>query len=257
MLKDSCFRDVDFKQIHNIKGDLWDTFIDVIDPKEGEFILDAMGAYGDLIDRIRNRVKAEMYLCDLCETDVENARKANSDIAENISCQSVLNLTYNSGFFDKVVCKMGLHEVGFAQQLFALQNFFNVLKPGGSLILWNIILENSYANMFRDVIAEKDRLAGFDHGVLNRYFFTEQELQSTVLGSGFAWVEPAFSFTHRFHTKNRLSEFGGDMQKVSKLNDYIREHMTDEIAELLNFEDYGDDVVFDVQKKFYRFLKRV
>ena len=109
--------------------------------------------------------------------------------------------------------------------------------------------------MFRDVIRKKDRLSGFEHGVLNRYFFTEQELQSTVLGSGFAWVEPAFSFTHRFHTKNRLSEFGGDMQKVLQLNDYIREHMTDEIAELLNFKDDGDDVVFDVQKKFYRFLK--
>ncbi len=47
------------------------------------------------------------------------------------------------------------------------------------------------------------------------------------------------------------------MQKVLQLNDYIREHMTDEIAELLNFKDDGDDVVFDVQKKFYRFLKRV
>ena len=56
MVKDSCSREVDFKQIHNIEGDLWDTFIEVIDPKEGEVILDAMGAYGDLIARIRSRV---------------------------------------------------------------------------------------------------------------------------------------------------------------------------------------------------------
>ena len=54
MVKDSCSREVDFKQIHNIEGDLWDTFIEVIDPKEGEVILDAMGAYGDLIKRIRS-----------------------------------------------------------------------------------------------------------------------------------------------------------------------------------------------------------
>jgi len=252
---DHCFRDVNFTKIHNIEEDLWERFLRVIDPKEGEFILDAMGAYGDLIARIRSQLNAELYLCDLCETDVENAQMANADIAANISCQSVLDLNYNSGFFDKVVCKMGLHEVGLAQQLFTMKNMFRILKPGGSLILWNIILENSYANMFRDVIREKDILAGFDHGVLNRYFFTEQELQSTVVGSGFAWVESEFTFTHRFSTKNRLSEFDGDMQKVAKLNDYIREHMTDDIKGLLNFEDDGCDVVFDVQKKFYRFIK--
>ena len=45
------------------------------------------------------------------------------------------------------------------------------------------------------------------------------------------------------------------MTKVLQLNNYIRENMTDEIAELLNFEDCGDYVAFDVQKKFYRFIK--
>lgn len=45
-------RNVSYDKVHDIKNKDWEVFIDFIDPKPGERILDAMCGYGDVATHI-------------------------------------------------------------------------------------------------------------------------------------------------------------------------------------------------------------
>ena len=241
-------RPIVFKSLHNISADLLEEFLKLINPQKGEVILDAMGGYGDVADLIKDRVASEVYLLDSSSVQIERAKKSSPEDADKMICGSVMDLDFNDEYFDKVVVKMGLHELKFEDQLTALREIFRVLKPGGELVMWNIILDEMYASEMRSIIRKKDFLAGFKYGVENRHFITENELKSLVSDAGFTWNESTHVFTHRFSTKNRLKELSDDKKLLLDLNNFIKSTLDSKLKTRWNYTEKGDDVVIDIQK---------
>ena len=73
-------RIVDFKLVHNQKQEDFDAFVNIIDPKDGQVILDGMDGYGAAAKEIlttaaQRGVKPEIYTLDESAVQVEKAKK--------------------------------------------------------------------------------------------------------------------------------------------------------------------------------------
>ena len=153
---------------------------------------------------------------------------------------------------DKIVIKMGLHEVSLAQHLQILKEFNRILKLTGKIIVWDIMLNDNTQSLFQDIIREKDRLAGYDLLTTERYFFRENEFLKNTEEAGFTKVTEFHKISYRFSSKRRLeSELKNDISKLKELNEFIRIRFPQNLKQLMNYEEKGDDIQFTITKKIY------
>lgn len=247
-------RIVSYEHIHSIDPQDFEKLIDAVNPKSGEVILDAMCGYGAVGKGILERVPdAQVFFLDESEVQIRRAKENLPTLPdERFIISSLPDDNFKDGQFDKVVIKMGLHEVPAMEQVLILQEFHRILKPSGKLIVWDIMLDWYTQKLFQDIIRKKDELSGFNLLTKERYFFKESEFLRDVRNAGFVNINEVHRIAYRFSSKKRLEqELKGDKGKLEQLNDLIRQRFNLVQKSLLRYEDLGDDIQFTIPKKIF------
>ena len=206
-------RIVDFRVVHNQKQEDFDAFIKIIDPKEGQIILDGMDGYGAAAKEIlaiasQKGVRPEIYTLDESAVQVEKAKKNVPNIDEKHIIKADMRETpFSNNFFDTVVIKMGIHEVAKDEQQKIVNEVYRILKEGGKFVTWDLsLIDQETQIIFQDIIRKKDELAGFDKLVENRYFPRRDELISLFQKAGFQNISVAHKIDAKLSLRVRESE---------------------------------------------------
>ncbi len=271
-------RIVKYEYIHGNQEQDFKNLITAIDPKETDIILDGCGGYMDISKRILNQFinndrKPEIYVWDESSVQLERAKAENILPEDHLLQGDIIDISFPDNMFDKVVVKMGMHEIPLEKQKIAFQECYRVLKPGGKLIIWELSLPNDETQkLFQEIIREKDRICGFDFLVENRYFQKHSELVELFNQSGFKNIKDEFPIKSHLSMERRLSEFVSKdrleiirtkgriehedenllsqfaYERLKKLCEYIREKMPEHLKEKLQFKDSGSNIEFVVDK---------
>ncbi len=147
---------------------------------------------------------------------------------------------------------MGLHEKPKSEQLKIVKEFYRILKPEGRLVVWDIMLDRHNQGLFQSIIREKDRLAGFERLVRERYFFRKDEFLATLKKAGFSKIREFHKINYRFSSKGRLDqELGNDIRKLEKLNGFIRKTFSENLKKTLKYKEAEGDITFTITKEVY------
>jgi demethylmenaquinone methyltransferase / 2-methoxy-6-polyprenyl-1,4-benzoquinol methylase len=116
---------------------LWkDAFVDWLDPRPGQSILDVAGGTGDIALRIAERTKgkANIVVCDInyemLAAGLSRRETANAKIVR--LCGDAENLPVESGSQDSYTIAFGIRNVTHLDR--ALAEAYRVLKPGGRFL---------------------------------------------------------------------------------------------------------------------------
>ncbi|MSP52215.1 MAG: bifunctional demethylmenaquinone methyltransferase/2-methoxy-6-polyprenyl-1,4-benzoquinol methylase UbiE [Alphaproteobacteria bacterium] len=128
---------------------LWkDAFIDRLDPRPGEAILDVAGGTGDIADRARTRTAARpafVTVVDINDAMIEQGRDRMFDRGEVGGIDWVVGdaekLPFAPSMFDATTIAFGIRNVTDIDA--ALREMYRVLKPGGRFLC----LEFSHVNV--------------------------------------------------------------------------------------------------------------
>lgn len=247
-------RIVSYEHIHGIKPEDKKALIDAIDPKPGEQILDAFCGYAAVGKECFEREpQIDLWMNDESGVQLERARE---NLPYSSQSHFILghfpDVSFETGSFDTVVIKMGLHEVPKAEQLRVSRRAREILKPKGKLVIWDIMLNKDNQTMFQNVIRKKDELAGFDMLIRERYFFREEEFLETMKQAGFSRVKEFHVVSSRFSSLKRLEqELHNDKSLLKQLNEFIRQVFPESLKKSHGYEDKGDDIQFNIPKKIY------
>jgi len=247
-------RIVSYEYIHSISPEDFNKLIDAVDPKDGEVILDAMCGYGAVGKAILERAPGiNLYLNDESSVQIERAVENVPGLDKShFDTHQLPDNNYAKGYFDKIIVKMGLHEVSLTKHLEILKEFYSLLKPNGKVIVWDIMLSNETQELFQEIIRKKDALAGYDMLTNERYFFREDEFIENARQAGFANITEFHTIHYTFSSEKRLEqELGSRPDKLKELNEFIREKFTPELKKLLDFKDDGDNISFTITKKIF------
>ena len=251
-------RIVFYEDIHNIKPEDEKALIEAINPKPHEKILDAFCGYGAITKNcLEKEPKSDLWLNDESEVQIKRARENLPGVPVNhFILGHFLNVPFPKEHFDKVVIKMGLHEVPKEEQIEVARKVYQILKPKGKLIVWDIMLQEENQKTVQDIIRKKDELAGFDMLVRERYFFTEDEFLEIMKTAGFSATIPHHVIHYKFSSRKRLeSEFHNDKRILDKLNQFIRKIFSEKLKKIGGYQDFGEDIQCNICKKIYVMTK--
>lgn len=270
-------RIVRYEQIHKVKDEYYQALINVIDPQEGEVIFEGCAGYADVSKHITEATKdfqhkPEIYLMD--ESAVQMAR-AHSELKlpeDHMILGDVRQTGMPTEKFDKAVIKMGVHELPKEEQSKVFSEMYRILKPEGKFIIWELSLNKDTQKAFQDILRKKDELAGFDAMVQNRYFQRHDELQKLFEDAGFKDVKDEYKIRYVFDPKSRFEELisrdrremleeKGTLneedeaelhrraqERVNALITYIRERVTDDMKDKVEYKDLGDNIEMTFDK---------
>ncbi len=260
-------RIVDFSVIHNHKKEDVTAFVDIIDAKKGQVILDGMDGYGSVAKEILKKTEAEgfhleIYTVDESSVQVERARQNIPHAEEQHIIQAdIRKVPFEDNKFDTVVIKMGIHEVPKGEQIKVVQEMYRVLKPGGKFVTWELsFLDPETQKAFQDIIRKKDEIAGFEKLVTNRYFPRRDELLELFTEAGFQNVAVAHRIDSQLTMRVRETELvSKDKKKLldekgslrSEDEDSLKTLGTKRCDELVSFiKKYMADAPDELKKKF-------
>lgn len=260
-------RIVSYEEIHNILKEDFDKLVKVIDPKDNEIILDGGAGYGavtrEILFKTKNEKKLHIYLLDISPVQLKRAtyelEKAFNGKLDKVKLSFIHDsLVYSHCkelFFDKIICKMVIHEIPYKFQQLALNDMFRILKNDGTLIIWDLMLDKETQLFFQKIMQKKDELAGYISLAENRYFLREEEWTEILKNAGFEKVKKETDVLYELHTKMRLKhEFNDDEDKLFQWNNFIRNEVkkiSEETEKKIKFLDLGDDIIFFPPKSIY------
>jgi len=252
-------RNVRYEEIHNVPQDFFDTIVKGLSIKNGDNIGDLMSGYGAISREVlkyaeKNKKRIELWLLDnhLEQLDRSHEELAHWEHPSNLQQLKIHRIHSDARFsnvlkensLDHAVMKMGLHEIPQCDQQGAVDNAYNWLKNGGTLMIWDrMARKKEDQELFSKIISEKDRLAGFDSFVKNRYFFRLDEGIEYMKKSGFKEVKVFKEIYLNFTSKVRLhTEFGGNENTLKSWNEFIRASVPEAMKKRLKYQDNGDDI---------------
>lgn len=236
-------RKQNMEKAHGVRERDWDALIKTIDPKQGEKILDLMGGDGVVASKLydyasKKGIGLSLGVMDAFSKQLERAPKHLERIVGDVRRMPV-----KSGTYDKIVVKMGFHELPLIEQQESLKEVYRTLKPKGKLVIWMVGLKNSHEqNTFHKFAREKDRIAGFNDFVENRYFPTKQQTKEYLSDANFTGIKERYNNTSVMNTYARLNgDFRGDKTKLENLNNYMRANFN-EFKKYLGAKDLGASI---------------
>ncbi|WP_413662221.1 methyltransferase domain-containing protein [Microbulbifer sp. CNSA002] len=227
-------------------------------------VLDLMCGRGVLSSYLLKFAKAhgviiQCSLCDSHPSQLENLDPNIQLLAADITIGDGRNLPYPSELFDAVAIRMGLHEVPYKDQPLVLQECYRVLKPGGPLLVWDLMPAS--AGVQDLLCAQKRKLSALTHReslLLDRFFLREDQLLQLLSDAGFSQAERVSRTYYRDSTQDKLkTELGGDQYKLEILNSYLRERVTQAIIDEVCWEDSGQDISMMIPNCIYRTYKPI
>ena len=259
-------RIVNYEKVHELTREKLDRFAGIVAPNNGETILDVGAGYGIGTGAIINKypnVNAKYTVLEKSKVQIELAKtklknKVTPDFfSNNISFHnsSIINCGLEKQSFDKITSKSFLHEIPKDEKFTAIKEIFSLLKPGGTYIIWNYVLNAENCDFVRKLVKRKDELAGYDTLVNDRYFLTENELLAHLRQAGFRHIKEEFSYEYHLSTKSRMpDEFNNDINILREWNAYINE-MLDNYDEAfrkkLKYRQEGDNIDIYFKEGFY------
>lgn len=254
-----AIRNVRYEEVHKVPQTFFDELIEGLNIQEGDVIGDLMSGYGAVSREVLKQASKEnksisIWLLDNHKEQLDRSytELLEFDHPQNLSKYQIHRLicdmrspdSLKENLFDKIVIKMGLHEVPQEDQQKVIDNSYRWLKKWGKLFVWDRMpLRKDDQELFGRIIAKKDTLAGFDSFVKNRYFYRLDEGKKYLQQAGFRNVKVFKRIYLNFSSRVRLhTEFGSDLNKLREWNNYIREIVPEEAKERLKFEDKGDDI---------------
>lgn len=270
-------RIVRYEQIHKVRDEYYQALIDAIDPHEGEVIFEGCAGYADVSRRITEATKdfqnkPEIYLMDESAVQMQRAHTELQLPEDHMILGDVRQTGMPAEKFDKAVIKMGVHELPKEEQPKVFSEMYRVLKPEGKFIIWELSLNEETQKVFQDILRKKDELAGFDAMVENRYFQRHDELQKLFENAGFRDIKNEYKIRYVFDPKGRFEElisrdrremleekgtlseedekelYSRAQERVSALIAYIRERVTDDMKDGVEYKDLGDNIEMTFDK---------
>ncbi|MEO6286366.1 MAG: class I SAM-dependent methyltransferase [Dyadobacter sp.] len=250
-------RVIRYETVTNFSDEMFDELVRLINPRDGQAILDCGAGYAPVTQAIISRhpsIDVDYCILEYSEIQIQRAKKEVTQLLQllgetkHVAYQqnSAADMNYDDNSFDTVITKMVLHELPAAEQVKMINEIYRILKPGGKFILWQTILDDSTVEFYRNMFRKKDSLAGYESLVENRNFITQDAFYFLLDSARFHEYELARSFTYNFNSKYRLySELQGDWTKLRLLNEYLVNLVTDEgddFSEKTNFTFEDDNV---------------
>jgi len=265
----------DYNKIHSNSEEDWTAFMNALNPKNNEIILDAAGGYGDVSQHILNLCKPTIYVLDNSQEQLDGLKKKHLIPAEFIKFGDIRKIDFPDNFFDSVILKMGVHEVPKKDQIKIFKEIFRILKPKGKFVTWELALTDDNQEFFQKIIRKKDELSGFQSMKENRYFPKHSETIQNFKSSKFEKIQDVYTkYYHpnpklRFHelvSKERaeiIKESGNiskkdqeklnelSIKRIQELSNYIQSILTDKIKDAVQFQETESDIDFVIEKKIY------
>ncbi|MFD1256658.1 class I SAM-dependent methyltransferase [Mucilaginibacter terrae] len=256
-------RNADYAVVHSESEVDFDQFIEALDIKNGEKVIDVGGGYGSIFIRLIQRQPQVSFEYDLLDGGLFQLKKGEEKISillekyDNPSTvrylhQDALELNLQANHYDLVICKMFLHEIPQRYKKDLINNLFGIVKPGGRVIVWNPDLEENDYHFYTSVIKKKDELAGYESLVQNRHFLLNHDFCALMEEAGFTCVEKLLTFDYHLHTVNRLNEeFSGDKMKLQEWNGYIMQiaqQLDEQTRETLQIKSLDDDIYINFKR---------
>lgn len=248
-------RIVRYEEIHSIKQEHFDTLCSLVDPFDGQKILDLGSGYGACTRELVKFYPQYKFIFTLSDnSDVQLNRskieipkifiEQNSSSVVNFITDDIVYSKLEDNTFDVIIAKMVIHEINKNQQLNALEEIYRILKPGGKFIFWDLYLNNETKSFFQTIIKEKDRLCEFDTLCNNRNFLTGCDIYNLFSKTGFKNILKEEDIMTPVITANRLKdEFKNDINLLERWHSFIIEKAkyTDPyILFNLSFKNFGD-----------------
>lgn len=239
-------RDENLDKAHGVSEEHWKSLMYYADPKEGQLILDLMGGSGAVAKQLYKRNKElNLLVMDAYEHQL---RKAPSYLKKAIGDVRDIPLKDNS--VDKVIIKMGLHELQLSDQEKAVKEIYRILKPKGSFINWMIYLEDNERKVFHDMVVEKDRICGLDDMAKNRYFPSYFDALHCIYKAGFNNIISSQIYGSLTCSRDRLNgDFKGDKNKLEQWHSYMRDNWKSISSHFLS-TDTGDNIIVNYPIRF-------
>jgi ubiquinone/menaquinone biosynthesis C-methylase UbiE len=246
-------RHVDFAKIHGVQEDDLRLLAQALDLREGARVLDLGCGYGEVSANIlaesdRRQIAIDLYLCDLHQAQIQKIPPETQSRAKQIVVGDARRLPFSNGQFDSVVMKMVMHEVPIWDQPYVCEQVLRVLRPAGTFVVWGVMPgDGELQDAFNKIMQVKNKLAGYESLVRDRYFFRLDQLLPTLSEAGFKEVQELRQVHFRQSTlARRDSELGGSDEKLGLLNAYCRAIISPELARRIDLTDSGNDIQFTV-----------
>ena len=109
---------------------------------------------------------------------------------------------------------------------------------------WTVGLNDKNLNFLVKVQLFKDKLAGFEDLLKNRYFMTKKEFSEDLKEAGFSSLKfYDLGIYYTLSTKKWCEiDFRGDKEKQMRLNEFIKELIGRENHEGIDIKIEGDDI---------------
>ena len=259
-------RKVDFDKIHGDNEEAFSFLVNALGLQSGMTIGDFMCGYGSLSRKVLEHcvkeghfvriILSDAYQEQLDRTHIYLAPYEQQGFVIQRHKQDICSLSLESKI-DKAIIKLGLHELRKEQQLSALVNVFDVLKPQGEIYLWEFLGKTEeLTKYFRKVVKEKDRLAGYQSLVENRYFAHEDEIVANLRSAGFTDILTVYEGIFLYETATiSEADFSGDKEKLQSWNNYLRQNLPEHIKRAINFTERGESISMSFTKKIIKAKK--
>lgn len=273
-------RVVSYEKIHSINEKDFQALVDLVNPEDGQIILDACCGYGAVSKRLAEYISGKslntkIVLLDSSELQLDRAREELKGFGFEFVLSDARNTSFEDNYFDTVVIKMGLHEVDKEGQTKMLEEFYRIMKPGGKIIIWELALDEKTQMPFSEIIKKKDELCGFSSLVKNRYFPRKEETLELLVRVGFENVASKHDVVPNLSIRNRkeelvsadrlkiLQEKGfideSDEQelekvadvKIKELRQFIKDFLTEDQKLIMGYEETDDDTFLSAPKAIF------
>lgn len=263
-------RNADYAIVHSESDEDFNQFLDALDIKDGEKVIDMGGGYGGIFIRLLQKYPQLTFEYDLLDGGFFQLKKGQDKIdqllnsTENKSVvrylhQDATQLDLPAEYYDLVICKMFLHEIPAVYKHDLIANLYRIVKPGGRIVVWNPDLNEYDHEFFTHVIKKKDELAGFESMVQNRHFLLNSDLCALMEAAGFVDFCKPLMFDYHLRTSHRLNEeFAGDHEKLVTWNEYIlkiADKLDGDTRNKLNLQISGDDIYINFKRGIFTWNK--
>jgi len=124
----------------------WEKFVAMLDPKNGERILDIGAGRGEKADRILHAFPGtEVFAVDPNERRITQAKRDHPGVRSTVA--GAEKLPFDDAFFDKAYSTMALHH--FSDLDRALGEVARVVRPGGSYVVLEVEPGSPLGRLFR------------------------------------------------------------------------------------------------------------
>ena len=164
-------RNVDYGVVHGNSDAAYGGLIESIGLRQGMRVADLMCGYGEASNRILRECKVDginidLFLLESSAVQISRLEQTlklygNDGHSINIVCNDIRDYLLPEASLDRIIIKMGLHEIPYLDQRKLLVSCSSSLVKGGELYIWHAAGDSDVSNdCFQTVVRKKDEIAG-------------------------------------------------------------------------------------------------